>query len=108
MAVPGHRLTVPLPAPARLFWSITVYDARTRSQVDTDQGKAVLSSLHDFDVADGELDLYFGPNAPDGDQQQRWIRTLPDVGWFVYFRVDGPEQAAFAGTWRPGDFRRID
>jgi hypothetical protein len=35
---------VPLPVPARLFWLVTVYDAETRSQVQTDQGRPVLSS----------------------------------------------------------------
>lgn len=101
-----YRLTVPLPVPARLFWSVTVYDARTRSQIDTDQAKAVLSSLHDFNDTDGEIDLYFGPTPPPGEQQ-RWIRTIPDAGWFTYFRVYGPEQAAFDATWKPGDFQPI-
>ncbi|MFJ5231143.1 DUF1214 domain-containing protein [Kitasatospora sp. NPDC088391] len=31
----ASRLTVPLPVPAGLFWSVTAYDARTRSEVDT-------------------------------------------------------------------------
>jgi hypothetical protein len=34
-----YKLTVPLPVPARLFWSVTVYDNRTRSQIKTDQNK---------------------------------------------------------------------
>ena len=91
--------------PGKLFWSVTVYDARDRSQVDTGQGKAVLSSLHDFpDAGDAEaLDLFFGSTAPAG-QDQRWIKTIPGVGWFVYFRVYGPQSGAFDGSWKPGDF----
>jgi hypothetical protein len=61
-------LTVPLPVPGKLFWSVTVYDASSRSQVQTDQAKAVLSSLFDFaDVATApSVDLYFAPSAPRG------------------------------------------
>jgi hypothetical protein len=29
-------------------------------------------------------------------------------GWFVYFRIYGPEQAAFDGTWKPGDFEQVN
>jgi hypothetical protein len=48
-------------------------------------------------------ELYFGPTAPAGHETQ-WIKTIPGKGWFTYFRVYGPEQAAFDGSWKPGDF----
>ena len=41
-----YKLTVPLPVPGKLFWSVTVYDAETRSP-DPDraeQGGAALTS----------------------------------------------------------------
>ena len=93
--------------PGKLFWSVAVYDARTRSQIQADQAKALLSSLFDFgDAATASsVDLFFGPGAPAG-HENRWIQTLPGVGWFVYFRIYGPEQAAFDKTWKPGDFER--
>ncbi|MGH3216440.1 MAG: DUF1214 domain-containing protein [Trebonia sp.] len=104
-----YKLTVPLPVPGKLFWSVTVYDARTRSQIQTGQGKAVLSSLFDLFDFDGtagadSVDLFFGPHAPAG-HQGRWIQTNPGAGWFVYFRIYGPEPAAFDKTWKPGDFQ---
>jgi hypothetical protein len=37
-----YKLTVPLPVPGKLFWSVTVYDAHTCSQIQTGQAKAVL------------------------------------------------------------------
>jgi hypothetical protein len=102
-----YALTVPLPVPGKLFWSVTVYDARTRSQVQTDQGRAVLSSLFDFhELGDAtSVDLTFGPTPPAGGPD-RWLQTIPGAGWFVYFRIYGPEAAAFDGSWKPGDFRR--
>jgi hypothetical protein len=101
----SYRLNVPLPVPGKLFWSIAVYDARTRSQIQTHQQKAVLSSLFDFpDLTDEpEVQLRFGPTSL-ADHSERWIQTIPDTGWFVYFRIYGPEQAAFDGSWQLPDF----
>ena len=100
-----YTLAIPAPVPAALFWSVTVYDAITRSQIDTGQGNAALRSLFELDgAADASrIVLRFGPDAPDGGDE-RWIRTLPGRGWFVYLRLYGPTEAAFDGSWRPGDF----
>jgi hypothetical protein len=102
----SYQLTVPLPVPAKLFWSVTVYDACTRSQVQTDQGKALLTSLFDFaDTRAAEsVDLHFGPTPP-ANHHDRWIQTRPGAGWFVYFRIYGPEEGAFDGSWRLPDFQ---
>jgi len=35
------------------------------------------------------------------------IVTRYGKGWFTYFRIYGPQQAAFDGSWRPGDFEEI-
>ena len=104
-----YRLTVPQPVPGKLFWSVTAYDAETRSQIRTDQNKAALRSLFELKDKAGEksVDLYFGPKAPEGKEAQ-WIKTIPKKGWFAYFRVYGPEEAAFDGTWKPGDFEAVE
>lgn len=99
----SYKLTVPLPVPAKLFWSVTVYDAETRSQIQTDQGKAALRSLFELDGLSGPLaELYFGPQPPA--EEDCWIKTIPGKGWFAYFRIYGPDQAAFDGSWKPSDF----
>jgi hypothetical protein len=76
-----YKLSVPQPVPQRLFWSITVYDPRTRSMIQTDQNKAALRSLVELkDVPKtGTTDLYFGPKAPAGKEGQ-WIKTNPGQG----------------------------
>ncbi len=103
-----YKLTVPLPVPAALFWSVTVYDPTNRSEIATNQGKAALRSL--FELKDlpheGSVDLYFGPEAPAGNEAQ-WIRTIPGKGWFTYFRIYGPQKPAFDGNWKPGDFVEV-
>ncbi len=101
-----YKLTVPLPVPGKLFWSVTVYDTDSRSQIQTDQKKAALRSLFELkDASRASVDLYFGPNAPKG-QEKRWIKTTPGKGWFAYFRIYGPQTAAFDGSWKPGDFEK--
>ena len=52
------------------------------------------------------VELYFGPNAPS-NAAQRWIKTSPGKGWFAYFRIYGPEEAAFNKSWKPGDFEQF-
>lgn len=94
--------------PGKLFWSVTIYDAQTRSQVQTDQKKAALRSLFELkDVStNAPTDLYVGPIAPAG-KENRWIKTAPGKGWFAYIRIYGPEQAAFDKSWKPGDFEAV-
>jgi hypothetical protein len=102
-----YRMTVPLPVPGKLFWSVTVYDIDTRSQIQTAQNAAALRSLFELkDVSGDTVDLFFGPESPAGNED-RWIQTIPDKGWFVYFRIYGPEPPAFDGSWRPADFERV-
>jgi hypothetical protein len=103
-----YKFTVPQPVPARLFWSVTVYDADTRSEIITDQNKAALRSLFELkNISTSQpTELYFGPTAPAGHEGQ-WIKTIPGKGWFVYFRIYGPEGPAFDKSWKPGDFEEV-
>jgi hypothetical protein len=103
-----YKLMVPLPVPGKLFWSVTIYDPETRSEIQTDQGYAALRSLFELkDVTGPAAELYFGPNARAGKEKQ-WIKTLPGTGWFTYFRIYGPEEAAFNRSWKPGDFEVVN
>jgi hypothetical protein len=103
-----YKLTVPQPVPGKLFWSVTVYDTQTRSMVQTDQNKAALRSMFELkDVPTTQpTELYFGATAP-ADKENLWIKTAPGRGWFAYFRIYGPDQPAFDGSWKPGDFEEI-
>ncbi|NMM88305.1 hypothetical protein B2J88_28815 [Rhodococcus sp. SRB_17] len=101
-----YTLTVPLPVSAKLFWSVTIYDAQTRSQVQTSQNKGALRSLFELSSEQNstdEITLHFGPNKPM-NSADTWLETVPGRGWFAYVRIYGPETAAFDGSWRPGDF----
>jgi hypothetical protein len=102
----AYTLTVPTPVPVEQFWSVTLYDLDTRSEIKTPQFKPVLTSLRDDLTPDaaGNVALHFGPDEPDTDVP--WLQTTPGSQWFAYFRLYGPGAAAFDGTWKPSDFTR--
>lgn len=103
----SYRLTVPLPVPGKLFWSVTVYETDTRSQIRNKSKRWALRSLFELkDLKGASVDLHFGPAAPVGGENF-WVETTPGKGWFVYFRIYGPEEAAFDGSWKPGDFEIV-
>jgi hypothetical protein len=104
----SYALTVPAPVPAAQFWSVTLYDLDTRSEINTEQFKPVLTSLRD-DLepdADGHITLRFGPERPN-DPDAPWLQTNLGAQWFAYFRVYGPGKPAFDGSWKPSDFEPI-
>lgn len=103
-----YKLTLPANAPAKDFWSVVVYDPQTRSELQTDQpfpSKNDKRDKLDFNE-DGSIDLYFGPAAPDG-KENNWIQTISTKGWFAILRLYGPLDPWFDKTWRPGEFEEI-
>jgi hypothetical protein len=102
----SYRLTIPAPVPAGQFWSITLYDLDTRSEINTEQFKPVLTSLRDSLTPDqnGNIILSFGPEPPEAGLP--WLQTNPGAQWFTYFRIYGPTTPAFDGTWKPSDLHR--
>jgi hypothetical protein len=68
-----------------------------------------IGSLDKLQYNDDEsVDLYFGPELPEGVPASNWRRTVPGKGWFVLFRLYSPTQPFFDNSWRPGDFEKIN
>ncbi len=100
----SYTLRVPADPPAKLFWSVTVYDVSTRCLIDNQQQRGDRGS-RDADLVsndDGSVDLYFGPAAPEG-KQSNWVQTIPGRHWFSYMRFYGPLEPYFDRTWKLGD-----
>ena len=104
----SYRLSLPPNIPARIFWSVTLYDAANSSGLANGRPFPSLGS-RDKPVqnADGSTDLYLGPNPPAG-KESNWLPTVPGKGYFTILRLYGPTEAAFNKTWRPGDFEKVN
>jgi len=100
----NYKLTIPANVPAKNFWSIVVYDAQTRSELQTSQPLPSKNSARGgFDTnADGSTDLYFGPKSPTG-KERNWIATVEGKSWFTYLRLYGPGETWFDRTWKPSE-----
>ncbi len=98
-----YRLRISANPPVKHYWSMTIYDNNTRSLIDTDQRKASLSSYSPLKRnQDGSIDLYFGPRAPQGTEEN-WIKTTPGKGYFAMFRAFGPQEGILDKSWQLAD-----
>jgi hypothetical protein len=104
-----YKVNIPANVPAKDFWSFTLYDNQTRAMLQTDQQFPGIDNNKPgmTQNADGSYDVYFGPKAPSG-QDNNWIQTVPGKGWNTLFRLYGPLDPWFDKTWRPGDIELVD
>jgi len=104
-----YKVTLPKGVPAKDFWSLVAYDTQTRSELQTpDQAfPSINSKVAKLDYnKDGSVDIYFGPKAPKGFEQN-WIQTLPNKSWFVAIRFYGPLKPFYDKTWKPGEIELV-
>ncbi|WFU35094.1 DUF1254 domain-containing protein [Bradyrhizobium brasilense] len=102
-----YRLTVPANAPVRQYWSATVYDRETHALV-RNMPRASRASISDGiqKNADGSIDVYFGPKAPEG-KEANWVPTDPNRKFELLFRLYGPEKPLFDHSWKLPDVERV-
>jgi hypothetical protein len=104
----NYRLRVPANVPVKDFWALTVYDIQTRALIEAPQHVAEINpNVQKLQSnADGSVDLFFGPDAPEG-MESNWIQTIPGRAWFAYFRWYGPTEAYYAKTWQLPDIKLV-
>ena len=106
--VKTYKLHLPPNVPVNNFWAVTIYDTQTRSMLQTDQPFPTVGSQSDGfqENDDGSYDVYFGPTAPAG-KEDNWLQTIPGKSWFIILRMYGPLQAWIDQSWRPGEIELV-
>jgi hypothetical protein len=103
----SYKLDLPKGIPAALFWSVTVYDSMTATQLQNGQPFASINTMDKPPAnPDGSTEIFLGPQSPG--QGKNWIRTVPDKGFFVILRLYGPTRHFFDKSWKPSDITQIN
>ncbi len=103
----NYVLHIPGNIPVKNFWSIVVYDAQSRSILRNGQPFPSVSPYSGPQAnADGSVDVYFGPDKPQG-KEKNWIKTDAGKGWFTLFRFYGPLEPFFDKSWKPDDIKEV-
>jgi hypothetical protein len=98
----AYRLHLPTGIPAKLFSSVTAYDALTASGLDNGQPFPSINSMDKPATnADASTDFYFGPASP-GDGKNR-LRIVPQKRFLRHPAALRPDRAFFNQPWRPSD-----
>jgi hypothetical protein len=102
-----YRLTVPANAPVSQYWSATAYDRETHALIrDMDRSGRSSQSPGLQTNADGSIDIWFGPMAPEG-KESNWVPTSTEGKFEVLFRFYGPRKPLFDKTWVLPDIKLI-
>lgn len=101
-----YKLNVPADTPAKDFWSVIVYSMETKSFIRNAERVGLSSRNTDTMQVndDGSYDIYFGPKAPEG-KEENWIPTSEQ--YFLLFRLYGPESNDFYKNWMLGDLVKL-
>jgi hypothetical protein len=102
-----YRLTVPPNAPVAQYWSATAYDRETHALIkNVDRASRASNTADVKKNADGSVDIYIGPKAPEG-QEPNWIPTDPARGFEFMFRLYAPTKALFEKQWKMPDVEKV-
>jgi hypothetical protein len=103
----AYRLRVPPEPPFELYWSATVYDRETHGLVRDVPRASRGSNSPEIEMnADGSVDVWFGPQAPQG-KEGNWVPTRADRGFELLFRIYGPKKSFFDKEWVLPDVERV-
>lgn len=103
-----YKLHLPSNPPANDFWAMTLYDPQTRAPFASNQPLPSVGSQTEGIKAnsDGSYDIYFGPKAPEGFENN-WLETIPGKSWFTVIRMYGPLEPWIKKEWRPSEIEIV-
>ncbi len=103
-----YTLTLPPNPPAKIFWSIVVYDVNTRTMIRNASKNPIVSGrTNPVQEADGSVVIHFSPEKLEGVDTKNWIQTNPKESWFVYLRFYGPTERYFDESYPLEDVKLV-
>jgi hypothetical protein len=104
-----YRLHLPPDPPAALFWAVTAYTVTDGTMPETAQLLPSTNGFYDIPANDdGSIDIWFGPEQPDGVADPAFIQTVPGRNFLVALRLYGAEAPFYDQTWKPDDVVKVD
>ena len=94
--------------PAKSFWSLTMYDAKTQLFIENPLNRYLLNStmMEQFKLEDdGALVFHVSKESPGAELESNWL-PAPDGPFYLVMRLYGPEQEALEGDWAPPPLRK--
>lgn len=88
--------------PANAFWSLTMYDGKSKLLVDNPIDRYLVNSrmLDDLKTdADGGLTLYVQHQSPGKDKESNWL-PAPNGPFFGVLRIYMPKPEVASGQWQ--------
>jgi hypothetical protein len=102
-----YKISVPPNAPVKQYWSITAYDRDIHTLIKGVNRASRSSQISELQKnADGSVDIYVGPKAPDG-KDSNWIPTDANRKFEWMFRAYGPTEAFLQKSWVVSDAEKV-
>lgn len=88
--------------PVKAFWSVTMYDGKTRFLVENSLNRYLINSIMLPELkrnADGGIRLYLQRKGPGIDLESNWL-PAPDGPMAVVMRLYMPKPEVLSGAWK--------
>jgi hypothetical protein len=109
-----HRYTLTFPAgelpPADAFWSLSLYDGKSRLLVANALDRYVINSPMLPNMArnaDGSLTIHIQNDSPGAGKESNWLPAA-DGPITLVLRLYGPQEAALNGKWKAPPVVRVE
>jgi hypothetical protein len=104
-----YKLHLPPNPPAALFWAVTAYNVTDGTMPETKQLMPSTNGYYDLPKnPDGSIDIWFGPEKPEGVADAAFIQTIPGRHFLVALRLYGAGTEFYDQTWKPDDVVKVD
>jgi hypothetical protein len=103
-----YKLRLPPNIPAALFWAVTADNVTDGTIPETKQLLPSTNGYYDIPKQpDGSIEIWFGPEKPDGIVDPAFIQTVPGRDFLVAVRLYGTEDGFYDQTWKPDDVVKV-